>query len=207
VGAEHAALDAVGGGGGALLGAKLGLAAGLALAPVTGGVSALLIPKLVVVGGALGGATGKMTADWVKSRKLRKAQAALEAAAGELVEAFFARADLVAARAAVLLRERRRRLAFAREQLDPWYRRHLFPSLMGHFYQRAAQRCLEEETSLPSWYATLDRELRALEPKEAGLRLHAQGPAALAGEPVLTQKWSAVERIGSEVSRERHRLA
>ena len=79
--AEHTALDTAATGVGGWLGGTAGLGWGLALAPVTGGLSAVVLPVLCSLAGIF---TGKGISGWFKERHLRRALEELENLTSEL---------------------------------------------------------------------------------------------------------------------------
>lgn len=86
---EHTILDTTGGGVGGWAGGKVGLAAGMALAPVTGGLSAVVIPAAsTFIGGIIGIFTGKGITGWFKRRHLRSAMKQLESASSDFRDEF-----------------------------------------------------------------------------------------------------------------------
>ena len=83
--AEHTALDTAASGVGGWLGGTAGLGWGLALAPVTGGLSTVVLP---VLGSLAGIFTGKGISGWFKERHLRRAFEELQYLATEFRDSF-----------------------------------------------------------------------------------------------------------------------
>ena len=83
--AEHTALDTAGSGLGGWVGGTTGIGWGLLLAPVTGGISTVVLP---VIGSLAGIFAGKGSAEWVKERHLRSAIETLEDLATEFRDSF-----------------------------------------------------------------------------------------------------------------------
>ena len=193
---------------GALGGSKIGLAAGLFLAPASGGLSLIVIPTITTVAGAVVGVlTGKKIGNWLKSAELRVAQAALKQRAASLRIAFLTnfRGILDVLRKTYAVQDKKFRVAGSKTQ--DWLDRLLTPTVMTKFYSLARQRLKTERGNTRKFYILLRGECKNQNDEvTAGLIIYAQGRQAfLLSEPVQ-HAWDSVDETFQAVEREKARL-
>jgi len=204
---EHIVEDTAGVGLGSLVGGKVGLSVGLALAPVTGGTSAIIIPAATtLVGTMMGVLKGKQLFGWIKKRHLRKAIEKLRLAAADFGQEFKRkRRKLVKSiKAPYKCEIKKYQAAFI--QSDVWYRRIFYPKVMSEFYTLARKKVSQEMKRHCSYYKELMRTIKGNDESQAGLIIFSQGAHILCEEPALIEKWNAVKQIITEVEREKARI-
>src|SRR5438132_9610443 len=121
-----------------LWGSKAGLAIGLALAPATGGASAIIIPAVTtLLGSIIGISAGKGVTNWFKGRHLRAAVEYLSTVAADFRNKFLERFQILARGVQTFYNLKKRRCRFARLDAQGWFRRNFFPSPIVKFYSMA----------------------------------------------------------------------
>ena len=172
--AEHTVLDTTAVGGGGWAGGKLGLGLGLALAPVTGGTSAVIIPTVTsVLGTLIGVFTGKGISGWIKGRHLRRAVKGLQDLATTFRNKFLYLYQNVVKEMNSFYELR---LITCRRQIaeEGFFKRMVFPSAKTTFYRVASGKLKTECVELKGFYADLRKKVQdAEEPSEGGMILFA----------------------------------
>jgi hypothetical protein len=205
---EHTALDTAGVGFGVLLGGNAGMALGLALAPVTGGASAIIIPAVsTLLGSIIGSFTGKEITMWIKKRHLRSAIEDLSIISTSFRGVFMERYEMLTSGICNFYTLKKRRCGFARTEAQDWFRRIFFPSPLSKFYSMAISRLSHDWEETHEFYLTLKQKISNMEPKQGGLLLFAQGSAVLNGDPILVSAYGNVERAVKQVEAERRKLS
>ena len=203
---EHTLVETAAVGGGAALGGKAGLAVGLAFAPVTGGLSAVVIPAAAtLLGGLIGVFTGKGVGGWIKGRHLRAAVEELQGTATEFRDEFLDRYFTVLDVSDAFF-ELRIGLAGDRVAEEGAVKRALFPSAGTTFYVMARQKLAAERGAARRFYTELRDAVRAAEGAEGGMVLFAQGAEVFNEVPPLPDLYSAVARLVGRVEREKRKL-
>ena len=172
--AEHTALDTAAVGGGGWVGKTVGLSVGLALAPVTGGTSAVIIPAVTtMVGSLIGVFTGKGISGWIKGRHLRRAVKELQDLATNFRDKFvYLYQNVVDAMNSFF----ELRLITCRRQVaeEGLFKRMLFPSAKTTFYRMASGELETERVASRDFYAHLREKVQDVEePSEGGMILFA----------------------------------
>ena len=192
--AEHTALDTAASGVGGWLGGTAGLGWGLALAPVTGGLSTVVLP---VLGSLAGIFTGKGISGWFKERHLRRAFEELQYLATEFRDSFLdlyqtvvdAMDSFFESHLATCGRERRE---------EGLLKRVVFPSVKNTFYRMASRELKAERAVSRNFYAELRETVQNTEePSEGGMILFAncqqQGVDMLYEVDPLPEYYAAIE--------------
>lgn len=196
--AEHTVLDTTAVGAGGWLGSQAGLGLGLALAPATGGLSAVIIPAATtLLGSLLGIFTGKGISGWFKERHLRRALEELQYLATEFRDSFLdlyqtvvdAMDSFFEPHLTTCDRERRE---------EGFLKRIVFPNIKTTFYRMASRELKAERATSRSFYADLrDTVQNAEEPSEGGMILFAncqqQGVDMLYEMDPLPEYYAAIE--------------
>ena len=168
--AEHTVLDTAASGVGGWVGSKIGLGWGLILAPVTGGLSTVVLP---ILGGLAGIFTGKGISGWFKERHLRKAVEKLQFLATEFRNEFLSRYyNVINAMDSFF----ELHLITCRRQVaeEGFFKRMVFPSAMTTFYRMASRELNTDHEEWRNFYTDLlDNVQNAEDPKEGGLILFA----------------------------------
>lgn len=204
--AEHTAIDTAAVGGGGAIGAKAGVAVGVALAPLTGGISAIIIPTAAtLVGGLMGVFAGKGISGWVKARHVRAAVKCLEEAAAQLRSEFLRLYSTVVGVSDAFF-EVRVELSQERVEEEGLFRRVLFPSTETVFFNMAARKLRREWEESRRFYLELRRAVREASPSDGGMILYAQDENVLNDvEPLLSLR-SDVAACVQVVEEERRKL-
>ena len=166
--AEHIALDTAASGVGGWLGGTAGVGWGLALAPVTGGLSAVVLPVLGTLAGIF---TGKGISGWFKERHLRRAVEELQDLATEFRDAFMELYNNVIGAMDSFFEPH---LAVAADGIaeEGFFRRVVFPSAKTTFYRMASRELKTERKDWHHFYENLSETVQsAEEPSEGGLIL------------------------------------
>jgi len=143
----HTTTDVVTKGVGGMIGAKVGLSVGLALAPFTGGLS-VAIPFVSSGIGVILGAVGfSRLGNWWKGRHLRKAYERLQEYSEELVTTIYR--EKTSLRATVNTRAKQLQKLYKNESTKDKgiIRRWLFPTLKSTFFKMATSR-LRKDTEM-----------------------------------------------------------
>ena len=204
--AEHTVLDTAAAGGGGTVGGKAGLAVGLALAPMTGGISAVVIPAATTLVGTLVGVfTGKGISGWIKERHLRAAVASLQSVAAEFRDEFLRLYSTVVGVSDSFFEVR---LELVRERVaeEGIVKRSLFPSTETVFYNMAAKELRAERQAGRRFYADLHRTVQEAEPSEGGMILFEQGVEILNEVEPLPEHYAAIEEKIKVVETEKRKL-
>jgi hypothetical protein len=207
--AELVALDTAGVGIGGLVGAKVGLGIGVALAPVTGGASAVVIPALVTLAGtALGVVTGKGLTGYFKQRHLRVLIKNTHAAATDFYNSFEQGFVSLVEKAKLPFLKLERGFEFNYRHTQGVLRRLLFPSVMTVFYSRASEKAREDANHVEVEYNRVMIEAKGKSERyESGLALYSYGLGLLLGDSALGQGWRRVHRLLEETRIERARIS
>ena len=206
--AEHTALDAAASGVGGWLGGTAGLGWGLALAPVTGGLSTVVLP---ILGSLAGIFTGKGISGWFKERHLRKAIEELQYLATEFWDAFVELYSNVIDSMDSFFDQR---LSVTAEGIaeEGFLRRMVLPSAKTTFYRMASRELKTERKNLRSFYKNLAETVQDVEePSEAGMILFTncqqQGVAVLMGVEPLPEYYVAIEAQLEIIEKEERKLS
>lgn len=207
IAAEHTALDATASGVGGWLGGTAGLGWGLALAPVTGGLSAVVLP---VLGSLAGIFTGKGISGWVKERHLRRALEDLRYLAAEFRDAFMELYHNVVG-AMDLFFEKHLEVATEGVAEEGFFKRMMFPSAKITFYRMASKELKTEHAASRSFYADLREAVQDMEePSEGGMILfdncQQQGVDMLYEVDPLPEYYAAIEAQLEIIEAEQRKL-
>ncbi len=205
--AEHTALDTAASGVGGWLGSTAGLGWGLALAPVPGGLSTVVLP---VLGSLVGIFTGKGISGWFKERHLRRAIEDIQYLATEFRDAFVELYhDVVGAMDSFF----EQHLAVAAEGIaeEGFFKRMVFPSAKTTFYRMASRKLKTERKDYRSFYADLDEAVQDVEePAEGGMIIFTncqqQGVDVLMNVEPLTEYYAAIEAQLEIIEKEERKL-
>lgn len=204
---EHTVLDTAGVGFGGFFGGKAGLALGLALVPVTGGTSAVIIPAITtLLGSIIGIFTGKGITNWFKERHLRTAIEYLSTASASFQQSFLEMFEELTSSIYSFYNLKKRRCRFARSETQGWFRRTFFPSPLAKFYSMAVTRLSEDWNTTHTFYIELKQKISEVEPKQGGLILFAQGSSVLNGNPSLVSAYENVETAIKQIEIEKRKL-
>jgi len=203
---EHMAVDTAATGIGGLMGGNAGLALGLALAPVTGGASVVVVPAAALLGSLAGVFTSKLGGNWIKARHLRAAESRLDVAASLLAETFLRLKADVRSRVSAYFDTRITEARSGSAGAGTGMRKRLFPTVEKVFYEMAEEEfCREKKADLDSLSA-LEREVSALPSKAAGRVLVQKDPAIFMGvDPLPSLHADAVELV-KDVAEEKRKL-
>lgn len=205
--AEHTAIDTAASGVGGWLGGTAGLGWGLALAPVTGGLSAIVLP---VLGSLAGIFTGKGISGWFKERHLRRALEELQSLATEFRDAFMELYNNVVGAMDSFFEQH---LAVAAEGVseEGFFRRVMFPSAKTTFYRMASSELKTERKDWHRFYENLSDAVQgAEEPSEGGLILFTncqqRGVEVLRNVEPLPEYYAAIEAQLEIIEKEERKL-
>lgn len=210
---EHITGDCVAVGFGGLAGSKIGLGIGLALAPVTGGISAIVIPAATtIVGTLIGIFTGKGIVGWFKQRHLRAAIEQLKLKATDLCQYFLNGVD----RIHVTVDGYYNRMVLEtkqayREDKEGFFKRIFFPGILSKFYQMSISYTKKERGNVKKYYGGLYKKVlkKAREPvgiAAGGLLVYAQGETIFNGNKKLLEKYKEVGEALNRVEKEKKKL-
>lgn len=176
---EHTVIDTVGVGAGGWAGGQAGLYAGLALAPVTGGTSAIIIPAATtLIGTLIGVFTGKGISGWFKGRHVRAAIKELQNLAATFRNTFLELYDQVVS----LSKNYYNHLLKVVEEehkKEGLLKRTLFPNTASTFYEMANRKLKSEKNKTRIFYKDLKNTLVKNKESEGGMILYAQGKEIL----------------------------
>ncbi len=205
--AEHTALDTAASGVGGWLGGTAGLGWGLALAPVTGGLSAVVLP---ILGSLAGIFTGKGISGWFKERHLRRYIEELQYLATEFRDAFV---ELFSNVVGAMDSFFEQPLAVAANGIaeEGFFKRMVFPSAETTFYRMASKELKAERADRHSFYADLRKAVQdAEEPSEGGMILFTncqqQGVDVLMDVEPLPEYYDALEAQLEIIEKEQRKL-
>ncbi len=184
---EYTVVDTVGVGAGGWVGGKAGLYIGLALAPVTGGTSAIVIPAVTtILGSIIGIFAGKGLSGWFKERHLRAAMNKLRDIATNFHNVFLELFDKVIKVSNNYFNELLKIVRVQSKNEGP-IKRTLFPNTTTTFYKMTIKRLKIEKNNSHQFYNELKSTINNAEPSEGGMILYAQGPEILNEiEPLIT---------------------
>ena len=195
---EHTVLDTAAVGAGGWIGGQAGLGVGLALAPVTGGLSAVIIPVATsMLGSLIGIFTGKGISGWFKERHLRRALKVLQELAtnfrDEFLHLYWAVVDAIDSSF-----EPHLELAAAQVAEEGFFKRMVFPNVKTTFYRMTSKKLKTERSESRGFYADLRATIwNAEEPSEGGMILFANcqqyGVEILCEVEPLPDYYAAVE--------------
>jgi hypothetical protein len=207
--AKQTAMDVGGVGFGAFGGGKVGLMAGLLLAPATGGLSAIVVPAATtLVGSIIGVLSGKKIAYWFKSGDLRAAQAVLKEKAAALRSSFLMNCGYIVGTIHRLYRTQDRNFRMAASRAQGWLERLLAPTVMTKFYSMARKRAKQEMRNTQDFYFGLRKECNKHEDQAAaGLIVYAQDRNLFSYSAPVLNAWDGVHQSIEIVNREKARLA
>ena len=204
---EHTALDTAGVGFGGFGGVKVGLAIGLALSPVTGGTSAIVIPAITTfIGYIIGVITGKSLTNYFKERHLRLAIENLKAKSGHFQKIFIERFNYFIKNIDSFYVQKKNQCSFARKEIQGWFRRVFFPSPLVKFYAMAISRLSGDWDQTNKYYIELKNKISFVEAEQGGLILYAQGSSILNGDEILISAYQEVENAVKNVEHEKRKL-
>ncbi len=206
--AEHTVLDTAATGVGGLLGSKIGLGLGLALAPVTGGLSTVFMP---ILGSLAGVFTGKGISGWFKERHLRRAIEQIQNLATEFQAVFL---DLYQNVVNAMSESFKPSLKMCRRRVveEGFFRRTVFPSVKTTFYRMASEELKTERGDMRSFYTELYHAVQDTEePIEGGMILFAncqeQGVGILYDVEPLPDYYAAMEAQLEIIEAEERKLS
>lgn len=163
VGLEHAVWDSLGAGGG-FAGAKLGGLFGMALAPMTVGISATLTPVWILLGAWFGSIAGKKAGNHFRSRRYFAAARRLRRAALDFrrwflrsFPEFFSELDREFSEANERIRERSR-------QEQSTFVRFFYPSFMTVFYRECRARLSRDRLEERKRFVRIRAYVKHLDP-------------------------------------------
>ena len=205
----HTVVDTASVGMGGFAGAKLGLLVGLALAPATGGLSAVIATAGCTLAGSVGGVlAGRSVGSWFKSRHLRELLRVLEADAVHLRNAFERCVDDIIA---TFRRARNQQIEIYRasqKRLQNWVARAVAPSTMTTFYSMACSHTKAEFAEWRHFYRLINEESSAKQSaSEAGLYVYSYGREVYACSETVLSAWDGVHNSLVAVEKERLRIS
>lgn len=204
---QHTALDTAGVGIGGYLGSKIGLTIGLTLAPVTGGLSAILLPVIsTFVGSLIGIFSVKGITNWFKERHLRSAMKHLYSVSENFYKIFIERFEELISSVNYTFNQRKKQCQFARKQTQNWFLRMFFPSPLAKFYSLVLPKLSKDLKEAHNYYNELKDKISSVEQKQGGLILFYQGSSILYGHPVLISAYKEVEKAVKQVEIEKQKL-
>jgi len=198
---EHTVLDVAGKGLGSTIGAKAGLALGMTLAPVTGGLSVALLPAIGAIGGLFG---GKRIVGWWKGRHLREAKEMLQKKSTEFASRFLDCYEELVDSIVSPLRERDEWCTKQRST-ENVFRRIFFPSLQVKIYGLLKGKLEEERMNICSFYDSLKNQVKE-SGEDGGLVLYNYGSSILNNNSLLLGSYSTVESASNRVIEEKNKL-
>lgn len=207
--AAHTAVDTASVGIGGFGGAKLGLLIGLALAPVTGGLSAIAATAGCTLLGSVGGVfAGKSIGSWFKARHLRELQALLNQEALTLRNAFVGSVSEIIRPLDRSCRIQLESYRKARRRLQSWFQRLFAPSAMTTFYSLASRQSKKALREWQQFFAAIrDNALAQPSPVEGGLCIYSYGRNVYAPSPAITSAWDLVHERLALIETERLRIS
>ena len=209
--AEHTVLDTTAVGAGGWLGSQAGLGLGIALAPATGGLSAVIIPAATTLLGSLVGIfTGKGISGWFKERRLRRALEELQYLATEFRDSFLDLHQTVVGAMDSYFESHLITCGSERRE-EGFFKRMLFPSVKTTFYRMASRELKAERATSRSFYADLRETVQnAEESSEGGMILFAncqqQGVDMLYEVDPLPEYYAAIEAQLEIIEAEQRKL-
>jgi hypothetical protein len=201
---EHTASDVAAVGIGGWAGAKIGLAIGLSLAPLTGGLSAVILPLIGSIGGIF---TGKGIAKWWKERHLRDAKSNLEYALKDFKQAFIKNYDNIVSTIKAKYNNNKNRSIYAFKNSQNFIGRLLFPKIITKFYKLAAKRFQKELEEVLKMYKELINKIKFSSDYDGGFILYSLGKEILAGDSELLRKYDNVTEKIKIVEKEIKKLS
>jgi hypothetical protein len=207
--AAHTAIDTASVGMGGFGGAKLGLLIGLALAPVTGGLSAVAATASCTLLGSIGGVfAGRSIGSWFKSRHLRELQQFLEKDAANLRNAFVGSVDEIVAAFRRSHDKQAEIYRNSQKRLQNWFLRIVSPSTLTTFYSLACDRTKNGFREWQSFYRSIQKEVVSkCSEVEAGLCVYSYGRDTYACSTAVTSAWDSVHDRLMQVEKERFRIS
>lgn len=172
---EHTIIDSAGVGAGGWAGGQAGMYVGLALAPVTGGTSAIIIPAATtLIGTIIGVFTGKGISGWFKGRHVRKAILELQNLATTFRNKFLEKYGKVISASGIYYNNLLK-VVETEKKRDGLLKRTLFPNISTIFYKKANRKLKEERRKVNNFYKDLKNTLINNKESEGGMILYAQG--------------------------------
>jgi hypothetical protein len=205
----HTATDTASIGVGGFGGGKIGLLIGLALAPATGGMSAVAATAVSTLLGSVAGVlAGKSIGSWFKSRHLRELQAMLNQEALTLRDTFVSRVSEIIRPLDRSCRIQLESYRSARRRLQNWLQRLFAPSTMTTFYALAIKQSKHALREWEEFFATIrDSALAQPSPAEGGLCIYSYGRDVYAASPAITSAWDLVHERLALIETERLRIS
>ena len=209
--AEHTVLDTTAVGAGSWVGGQAGLGLGLALAPATGGLSAVIIPAVTLLGSLVGIFTGKGISGWFKERHLRRALEELQYLASEFRESFLLLYQTVVDAMDSSFESHLITCGRGRRE-EGFLKQMVFPSVKTTFYRMASRELKTERAASRSFYADLREAVQDVEePSEGGMLLFAncqqqQGVDMLYEVDPLPEYYAAIEAQLEIIEAEQRKL-
>lgn len=204
---EHTVIDTVGVGAGGWAGGQAGLYAGLALAPVTGGTSAIIIPAATtLIGTIIGVFTGKGISGWFKGRHIRSAIKELQNLASTFRNTFLELYDQVVS----ISNNYFKHLLLAVEEehkKEGFLKRTLFPNAASTFYEMANRKLKSEKNKTRNFYKDLKSTLVKNKESEGGMILYAQGIEILNEVEPLPNYYEQISQQLKVVEAEKNKLS
>jgi hypothetical protein len=205
---EHTVLDTAGVGFGGYVGSKTGLALGLAMAPMTGGTSAIIIPiATTIIGTIIGIITGKGITNQFKERHLRSAIESLNQESGGFAKLFLENFNNLLIKVSEMSQIQVDKLKFSLKNCDNWVKRIFFPSVMSKFYKMAQNRSKNEHSQTISFYHGLLETIKGKPLEESGLIIYSQRKSVLLGNLELVESWDNVDNKIKIVEKEKKRVS
>ena len=204
---EHIVYDTAAVGFGGWAGAEVGLALGLSLAPVTGGMSAIVVPAATTLLGTLVGVlSGKGMVEWFKQRHVRSAIERVKSAAAELHQCFLEGFETLLGNATGFYDKRVFEARRLYRQNEGFLKRTFFPSISSKFYRLTIVRLKKDWRGLINYYHGLHSIVDKAEQGEGGLIVYAQGRHALLRDRKLLEKYELVDTTLKGVEEERRKI-
>jgi hypothetical protein len=204
----HTAIDTASKGLGGMAGAKVGFLIGVALAPATGGLSAIIATAGCTLAGSIGGVvTGRSVGAWFKGRHLRELKHLLEGQAINLRDVFERRVNDIIGTFKKSYGQQIRNYRTARSRLQNWLLRIVAPSTLTTFYSLA---CARAKTGYAEWrqvYRLIHKDSLRKTAIEGGLYIYSYGrDLYICSEQVLAA-WDGVHDSLLAVEKERLRIS
>ncbi|MCK4358491.1 MAG: hypothetical protein KAW92_07075 [Candidatus Cloacimonetes bacterium] len=204
---EHIVCDTAAVGFGGWAGSEVGLAIGLALAPATGGTSAIIIPAATtLIGTIVGIFTGKSVVNWFKQRHLRAAIKKLKLLATNFRLNFLQSFNRIVNKSVNYYNEQITQTKLISNEKEGFFKRILFPSILSKFYQMACSRFRQERRNVKRYYYDLRYKVREAEESEGGLLVYAQGKDILNNDPDLIKEFNEIEITIENVEKEKKKF-
>ena len=204
---EHTLLDTTGVGVGGWLGSEAGLALGLALAPVTGGASAVIIPAITtVIGSIIGILSGKSITNWFKERHLRTAVEDLKENAEKYCYLFLDRCGFILDKHKDSYVSKVTRFSYAKIESQNWFGRIFFPRTLTKFYSMAEANLLSEYKNTMEYFGELFKKINSLDAVESGLLVFNQGETILGNDNELVEMYNKLKKRIEVVEIEKKKL-